>query len=50
MEVVWTENALESFFKVVDYLFDHWTLQEIESFKLNVTPDRSDLQLISRFG
>jgi plasmid stabilization system protein ParE len=36
MEVVWTENALESFFRVVDYLFDHWTLQEIESFELNV--------------
>jgi plasmid stabilization system protein ParE len=36
MQVVWTENALESFFRVVDYLFDHWTLLEIESFELNL--------------
>lgn len=33
MEVVWTENAIESFCKVVDYLFDNWS-RAIETFEL----------------
>jgi hypothetical protein len=33
MEVVWTETALETFFKVVDYLFDYWSTKEIETFE-----------------
>ena len=36
MEVVWTEVALESFFKVVDYLYDNWSSKEIETFENNV--------------
>jgi plasmid stabilization system protein ParE len=36
MEVVWTETALETFFKVVDYLFDYWSSTEIETFENNV--------------
>ncbi|MEP7094755.1 MAG: type II toxin-antitoxin system RelE/ParE family toxin [Flavobacterium sp.] len=36
MEIVWSETALETFFKVVDYLFDHWSNKEIEAFELNV--------------
>jgi len=36
MEVVWTEVALETFFKVVDYLYDHWSNKEIETFEKNV--------------
>lgn len=36
MEVVWTEVALESFFKVVDYLYDQWSIKEIETFENNV--------------
>ena len=32
MEIVWTETALETFFKVIDYLADHWTNIEIETF------------------
>lgn len=36
MEVVWTEIALGTFFKVVDYLYDHWTNKEIETFENNV--------------
>lgn len=36
MEVVWTETALETFFKVVDYLYDHWSSKEIETFENNV--------------
>lgn len=36
MEIVWTDVALETFFKVVDYLHDHWSIKEIEAFENNV--------------
>ena len=36
MEIVWSETSLETFFKVVDYLFEHWTLKEIKTFEKNV--------------
>jgi plasmid stabilization system protein ParE len=36
VEVVWTDTALETFLKVIDYLFDYWTLKEVENFELNV--------------
>lgn len=36
MEVVWTETALETFFKVVDYLYGCWSIKEIETFEDNV--------------
>ena len=36
MEIVWTETALETFFKVIDYLADNWTNIEIETFDDNV--------------
>jgi plasmid stabilization system protein ParE len=36
MEIVWSETSLETFFKVVDYLFEHWTLKEIQKFETSV--------------
>lgn len=36
MEIVWSETALETFFKVIDYLFDNWSENEIENFDNNV--------------
>ena len=36
MEIVWSETALETFFKVIDYLFDNWTEKEIETLDNNV--------------
>ena len=36
MEVVWADTALETFLKVIDYLFDYWTLDKVEEFDLNV--------------
>jgi plasmid stabilization system protein ParE len=36
MEIVWTETALETFLRVVDFLSDSWTMTEIESFDKNV--------------
>ncbi|AND64174.1 hypothetical protein AX766_07035 [Flavobacterium covae] len=36
MEIVWSETALETFFKVIDYLFDNWSEKEIETFDTTV--------------
>jgi plasmid stabilization system protein ParE len=36
MDIVWTETALETFFKVVDYLYDNWSSKEIATFEKNV--------------
>jgi len=36
MEIVWTEVALDSFYKVVDYLFDYWSIDAITTFEENV--------------
>lgn len=31
MEIVWSETALETFLTTVDYLFEKWSLKEIEN-------------------
>lgn len=37
MEIVWSEIALETFLRVVDYLFfEHWSIKEINRFEKNV--------------
>ena len=36
MDVVWSETAIETFLKVIDYLFEHWTDKEIQAFDDNV--------------
>jgi len=36
MEIVWSETALETFLKVIDYLSDHWTAKQVKSFDENV--------------
>lgn len=33
MEVVWSEEVLQNYFRVLDYLFDKWTVREIENFE-----------------
>ena len=33
MEVVWSDEALLNYFKVLDYLFDNWSANEIENFE-----------------
>lgn len=33
MEVVWTETTIETFLKVVDYLFENWSISEIENLR-----------------
>ena len=44
MEIIWTETALKSFLKVIDYLFDYWTSKEVEAFEIDVD------QLIERIA
>jgi hypothetical protein len=36
VEVAWTETALETLLKVIDYLFDYWTIEKVEGFQLHV--------------
>jgi len=33
MEVVWSEEILENYFRVLDYLLESWTVREIEIFE-----------------
>ena len=35
MEIVWSDETLKNYFKVLDYLFDNWSLNEIENFENN---------------
>lgn len=36
MEIIWTDTALETYLKVIDYLYDYWTIKEMENFELDV--------------
>nr|WP_315198127.1 hypothetical protein [uncultured Flavobacterium sp.] len=36
MEIVWSETSLETFLKVVDYLFEQWSIKEIQNFETSV--------------
>jgi len=36
MEIVWSEAALDSFLATVDYLFENWSISEINSFEEKV--------------
>jgi len=33
MEIVWSEEILRNYLGVLDYLFEHWSVKEIESFE-----------------
>ena len=35
MEIVWSDETLKKYFKVLDYLFNNWSLNEIENFENN---------------
>ena len=35
MEIVWSHEVLESYFKVIDYLLVNWTSKSIEKFENN---------------
>jgi len=33
MEIIWSNEALKNYLKVIDYLFENWTIKEIERFE-----------------
>lgn len=33
MEVVWSQETLQSYMKVLDFLLDKWSIKEIEKFE-----------------
>ncbi|AZB30603.1 type II toxin-antitoxin system RelE/ParE family toxin [Chryseobacterium balustinum] len=33
MEVVWSEEVLRNYFRVLDYLLENWSVREIENFE-----------------
>ena len=33
MEIVWSEEILQNYFRVLDYLLENWTEKEIETFE-----------------
>lgn len=35
MEIIWSDEVLNNYFKVLDYLFNNWTSNEIENFESN---------------
>ena len=35
-QVIWTETALETYLNTIDYLFEKWTINEVDSFQSNV--------------
>lgn len=34
MEVVWSDEALQNYLQVLDYLLEKWTIKEIENFEI----------------
>lgn len=36
METVWSEEILRNYLGVLDYLFEHWSVKEIESLKIRL--------------
>lgn len=36
MEIIWTEESLNSHIKIIDYLFEKWTLKEVLKFDSQV--------------
>lgn len=33
MEVLWSEEVLRNYFRVLDYLLENWSVREIENFE-----------------
>lgn len=32
MEIVWSDTALKTFLKVIDYLYEHWAEKQVKNF------------------
>lgn len=44
MEIIWSDEALKNYLKVIDYLFENWTIKEIERFEYNFNRLIDDLK------
>ena len=33
MEIIWTEKSLNSYLEIIDYLFENWTVNEINELE-----------------
>ncbi|MBO6185207.1 MAG: type II toxin-antitoxin system RelE/ParE family toxin [Chryseobacterium sp.] len=33
MEVVWSDEVLQNYFRVLDYLLENWSIREIDNFE-----------------
>ena len=33
MEIVWSDESLQNYFGVVDYLLENWTIKQVEKFE-----------------
>jgi len=49
-EVVFTEEALEDYFKILNYLKSNWTNREIENFQTEVMDIVELISLFPEFG
>ena len=36
MEIIWTEESLNSYLKIIDYLFERWSAKEIIELEIQV--------------
>lgn len=33
MEIIWSDESLQNYFVVLDYLLENWTIREVEKFE-----------------
>lgn len=33
MEIVWSDESLQNYFGVLDYLLENWTIKQVEKFE-----------------
>ena len=49
MEIIWSETALETYLKVIDYLFEKWTIKEIIVFEYKVDELLNKIKKLKQF-
>ena len=49
MEIIWSETAIETYLKVVDYLFEKWSITEINVFENKVDNLLNKIQKFNQF-
>ncbi len=49
MEIIWSETALKTYLKVIDYLFEKWTIKESNVFETKVDNLLNKIQKFNQF-